>query len=128
MLKEKKVKDQKLSSSRSTQKHAFIRILRFFEGGIGVARIAFSLERLYYGRIFLTEFGATIFADFYLFFLGQRENNTEKKLAETQSMKIQVKSGEIPVCKNVGKMKPKVDSRRLAPKSAKLTCYPILKI
>ena len=43
-------------------------------------------------------------------------------------MKIQVKSGEIPVCKNVGKMKPKVDSRRLAPKSAKLTCYPILKI
>ena len=68
-----------MSSSRSTQRHAFIRILRFFEGDIGVARIAFSLERLYYGRIFLTEFGATIFADFYLFFLGQRENNTEKK-------------------------------------------------
>ena len=42
-------------------------------------------------------------------------------------MKIQVKSGEIPVRKNVGKMKQNVDSFRFAPKSAKLTCYPMLK-
>ena len=37
-------------------------------------------------------------------------------------MKIQVKSGEIPVRKNVGKVMRKVDSRRLTPKLAKLTC------
>ena len=43
-------------------------------------------------------------------------------------MKTQVKSGEIPVRKDVGKMKQNVDSRRLTPKLAKLTCYPILKI
>ena len=42
-------------------------------------------------------------------------------------MKIQVKSGEISVRKNVGKMKQNVDSFRLAPKSPKLTCYPMLK-
>ena len=41
---------------------------------------------------------------------------------------MQVKSGEIPVCRNVGKMKQNVDSRRLKAKSAKLTCYLILKI
>ena len=62
------------------------------------------------------------------FFLRPRRKLHRKKLAETQSMKIQVKSGEIPVRKNVGKMKQNVDSRRLTPKSAKLTCYPILKI
>ena len=42
-------------------------------------------------------------------------------------MKIQVKSGEIPVRKNVGKIMQNFDSRRLTPKSAKLKCYPILK-
>ena len=31
-------------------------------------------------------------------------------------------------CKNVEKTNQNVDSRRLAPKSTKLTCYPILKI
>ena len=36
-------------------------------------------------------------------------------------MKIQVKSGEIPVRKNVGKFIQNVGSRRLTPKSAKLT-------
>ena len=66
----------------------------FFGGGIGVAKIAFSLERLSYGQIFLTKFGGTFFFRC-LFFLGQRENCTGKKLAEIQSMKIQVKSGEI---------------------------------
>ena len=34
----------------------------------------------------------------------------------------------LPVGKNFGKMKQNVDSRRLTPKSTKLTCYPILKI
>ena len=94
----------------------------FSEGSIGIAKIAFFLEKQYYGRIFLTKFGGTFLAGFF-FFLGQGE-----KLAETQSVIMQVKSGEIPVCRNVGKMKQNVDSRRLAAKSAKLTCYLILKI
>ena len=66
----------------------------FSEGVIEVAKPPFSLERLY-GQIFLTEFG--------------------KSPAETQSMKIQVKSGEIPVRKNVGKIMQNVGSRRLTP-------------
>ena len=47
----------------------------FSEGVIEVAKIAFSLERVY-GRIFLTEFGGTFFAGSFpgLFFLGQGEN------------------------------------------------------
>ena len=105
--------------------------MSFYESfDIGVAKIAFSLERLYYGRIFLTELGGTFLPAFFLvpFFLGEGENCIGKKLGETQSMKIQVKSGETPICKNVGKMKQNVESRRLTPKSAKLTCYPILKI
>ena len=40
-------------------------------------------------------------------------------------MKTQVKSGEIPIHKSVGKMKQNIDSCRPTPK---LTCYPILKI
>ena len=51
-----------------------------------------------------------------------------KKLAETQSMKIEVKSGQILVPKNVGKIMQSVDNCRLTRKSAKSTCYPILKI
>ena len=43
-------------------------------------------------------------------------------------MKTQVKLREIPVHENVGKMKQNVDSRRLTPKLAKLTCYEILEI
>ena len=43
-------------------------------------------------------------------------------------MKTQVKSGEIPVRKNFEKIMQNLDSRRLTPKSAKLTCYPIPKI
>ena len=46
----------------------------------------------------MTKFGGTSFAGVFfrcLFFLGQGENWTGKKLAETQSMKIHVKSGEI---------------------------------
>ena len=35
------------------------------EGDIGVAKIAFSLERLYYRRIFLTDFGEAFFAGFF---------------------------------------------------------------
>ena len=34
----------------------------------------------------------------------------------------------MPVHKNVEKMKQNIDRRRLTPKSAKLVCYPILKI
>ena len=44
----------------------------FSEGAIEVAKIAFSLERVY-GRIFMTQFGGTFFVGFFpnLFFLGQ---------------------------------------------------------
>ena len=79
----------------------------------------------------LTEFGGTFFAGFSwcLFFLDQGENYTGIKLAKTQSVKIQLKSRETPVDKNVGKMKQNLDTRGLlTPKSAKLTCYSILKI
>ena len=105
----------------------------FSEGVIGVAKIAISLERLY-KRVFLTEFGGTYFAGFFsrcLFFLGQGENTPRKNPAKTQSMKIQEKPGEIPKrMKNVGveKIMQEVGSRKLTPKSAKLRCYPILKI
>ena len=86
-------------------------------------KIAFSLERVY-GRIFLTEFRGTFFAGFFpgLFSSAKEKIHREKTLAETQSMKIQVKSGEIPVRKKVGKIMKKVSSRRLTLKSTKLTC------
>ena len=76
------------------------------------------------------EFGGKFFSGFFpgFFFLSKVEKYTGKKLAETQSMKIQAKSEEIPVCKNVGKIMQNVDSRRLTPKSAKLMCYPLIKI
>ena len=96
----------------------------FSEGVIEVAKIEFSLEGVY-GRIFLTEFGGKFSASFFpsLFFFQPRRKNTPKKTpAETQSMKIQVKSGEIPACKNVGKIMQNVGSHRLTSKSAKLTC------
>ena len=51
-----------------------------------------------------------------------------KTPAETQSVKIQVNSEEITVCKDVGKIMQNVGSRRLTSKSAKLTCYLKLKI
>ena len=38
------------------------------------------------------------------FSLGQGEKYTGKKLADAQSMKIQVKPEEIPIHKNVGKI------------------------
>ena len=54
-------------------------------------------------------------------FLDQGENTPGKTTAEIQSVKIQVKSGEIPVRKNVGKIMQSVDSFRLRSKSAKLS-------
>ena len=47
------------------------------------------------------------------FFLGEGEKTPRKTHVENQSVKVQVKSGEIPVCKNVGKIMQNVDSRRL---------------
>ena len=44
-----------------------------------------------------------------------------KNPAETQLMKIQVKSGEILVRKNVGKIMQNVGNPRFTPKLAKLT-------
>ena len=63
-----------------------------------------------------------------LFFCGHGENTPGKNLAEAQSIKIQLKSGEIPVLINLGKIIQNVDSRSLTPKSANLTCHPTLKI
>ena len=60
----------------------------FSVGGIWVAKTTFSLERLYYGRIFLTEFGGNISFPSFLpvsFFLGQGENTTGKNSTETSS-------------------------------------------
>ena len=78
------------------------------------SKIEFPPERIY-GRIFLTEVGGKFFAGFFpsLFFLDQGENAPQKNTAETQSMKIQVMSGEIPVSKNVGKIMQNVGSRNL---------------
>ena len=56
-----------------------------------------------------------------LFFSAKEKILSEKNPAETQSMKIQVKSGKIPVCKNVGKIMQNLGKRRLTPISAKLT-------
>ena len=42
----------------------FIRIIRFSEGVIGIAKIASSLEKQN-GRIFLTEFGEHLFEGFF---------------------------------------------------------------
>ena len=119
-LKEKSPKDMGVHESVDCSK-----------GVLGVAKVACSLEILYYGRIFLTEFGGTFFCQHFsccLFLLGQEENTLWKHTTENQAMKIQVKPGEIPVCKNVRIIMLNVDSGRLAPKSAKLTCYPIHKI
>ena len=61
-------------------------------------------------------------AFFPIFFSSAKEKiHRGKKPTETQSMRIQVKSREIIVCKNVGKIMQNVGSRTLTPKSAKLT-------
>ena len=62
-----------------------------------------------------------------VFFSGLGENTLIKNPAETQSMKIHVKLGEILVGKDVGKIMQNADSPRVTPKSAKWTSYPILK-
>ena len=58
----------------------------FSEGVTEVAKVAFSLERVY-GRIFLTGFGGTFFTGFFpgLFFLRPRRKYTEKKTPQTLS-------------------------------------------
>ena len=86
----------------------------FSETVIEVTKIAFSLERLYGRKIFWNICR--------LFFLRQGENTSENNPAKTQSMKSQVKSGKIPVRKNVSKIMQNVGSRRLKTKSAKYTC------
>ena len=62
-----------------------------------------------------------------VFFSGLGENTLIKNPAETQSMKIHVKLGEILVGKDVGKIMQNADSPRVTPKSAKWISYPILK-
>ena len=59
----------------------------FSEGGIGVAKVKFSLKRIYYGWIFLTEFGGTNFAGFFPggFFSQAQEKNTPEKNSQKLS-------------------------------------------
>ena len=54
------------------------------------------------------------------FFRRPRRKVIGKNPAETQSMKIQLKSGEINVGKNAGKIIQNVDNPRLTPQSTKL--------
>ena len=118
--KKSSIKSEKFSPRTNTQgkicqRHEFIRITRFSEGVIGVAKILSSFEKLY-GRIFLTEFGGTFFCWLFsrcLFFFGEGENTPGKNAGETQSMKIQVKSGEILVPKNVGTIMQNANSPRV---------------
>ena len=94
----------------------------FSEKILEVAKVLFSRERVY-GRIYLSLKEHFLQAFLPIFFSSGKEKiQREKNSAETQSMKIQEKSGEIPACKNVGKIMQNVGSRRLKPKSAKLTC------
>ena len=119
-----------MSPRRSTQRHEFLRTIRFFcRMYRGCWNCIFPSKTLLWTNVFDLVWG-NIFCRLFsrcLFFLGQGEKYTGKRLIETQSMKTWVKSGEIPVRINIGKMKQNVDSRRLTYKSAKLTCYSILK-
>ena len=96
----------------------------------GLLKLHFPLKDYIIGGYFWLSSGEHFLPAFLpvSFFLGQGEKYTGKNLAETQPVVIQVKSGETPVCKSVEKMKQNVDSLRLTPKLAKMTCYPIPKI
>ena len=89
----------------------------FSERVIEVEKITFSFERLC-GRIFLTSLEEQFFADFFpgVFFSQAKEKIQGKNPAETQSVKTKIKSGEIPVRKNFGKVMENIDSCRLTPK------------
>ena len=102
--KEKSAKDGSLYES-----------LDFSEIFIEVEKIPSFLERLS-GKIFLTELGGTHFCGLFpdvVFFLGQGKNTRRRDPAETQSMKIQVTSGEMLVRKNVGKIMQNVPDLHL---------------
>ena len=60
------------------------------------------------------------------FFLRPRRKIHREKTRRNSVNEI--KLGEIPVRKNIGKIMQNVDSLRLTPKSAKLTYYPTLRI
>ena len=95
----------KAPEEKSHQDMSLYESFDFSEGVFGVAKIAFSLERLY-GRIFLT-LGEHYFQGFFpsVFFSQAKEKiHREKIPAETYSMKIQVKSGEILVRKTAKKV------------------------
>ena len=95
----------------------------FSEGVIEVKKLNFALKDYMDGNFWLRleEHFLQAFIPV-SFFSGQGENTPGKKPAKTQSMKIQVNSGDIPFHKNVGKILQNVGSSRLTPKSAKLTC------
>ena len=81
-------------------------------------------------RLSLNEHFLQGFFYFLFLFWGQGENTPGTTHLPPRNLvkKVQVKSGEIPVLKNLRKIIWNVDSRSLTPKSAKSTCHPILKI
>ena len=59
----------------------------FSEGSIGIAKIAFFLEKQYYGRIFLTKFGGTFLAGFFpgFFFFRSRRKTRRNSVSDNAS-------------------------------------------
>ena len=99
ILKEKKVKDQ-IWKIVSQKKHPWKNLPKtwvYMNHSIilkkeSVAKITFSLEKLYYGRISLTKFGGTFLCRLFsrcLFFLYQGENTSRKTPSVTQSTNTQ---------------------------------------
>ena len=82
----------------------------FSEGVNEVAKIVFSLERVY-GQIFLTKFGGTFFAGFFpgISFFGQEENTPRKKprinSVNENSSKVRRNTSLQERCKNYGKLR-----------------------
>ena len=82
----------------------------FSEGVNEVAKIVFSLERVY-GQIFLTKFGGTFFAGFFpgISFFGQGENTSRKKprinSVNENSSKVRRNTSLQERCKNYAKLR-----------------------
>lgn len=121
---------EKAQKGKSPKDMSLYRSFDFSGEIIEVTQIPFSLERLS-GRIFFYSIQENIFCGLfflYHFFFGQGENTPGKAPAETQSMKMQVKSGGNPVRKNIRKIMQNANSDRFIRKSTKLTYYAIPKI
>ena len=131
IIKERKVKGQirKIASQKKYPRENLPKVWVYTNHVIFLKKFS-RLQKFYFlvkeymdGYIWLSLKEHFLQAFLPIFFSSGKEKiQREKNSAETQSMKIQEKSGEIPACKNVGKIMQNVGSRRLKPKSAKLTC------